>query len=80
MLLLFTRTPENMAGMTKIRHRLRALALGFWAIVFVVIAFHIRLEPPYGDTVAMQLALLGISVFLAIHAIRNWKTNPVDSN
>ena len=68
-----------MAGMTKIRHRLRALALGFWAIVSVGIAFHIRFEPPY-DTVAIRLALFGIAAFLAIHAIRNWKTNPVDSN
>ncbi|MCU1319683.1 MAG: hypothetical protein JWP98_1201, partial [Edaphobacter sp.] len=29
--------------MTKVRHRLRALALGFWAIVFVVFAFQIKL-------------------------------------
>jgi hypothetical protein len=63
-----------MAGMTKVRHRLRALALGFWALVFIGIAFQIKFEPPYVETVAMQLALLGIAVFLAIHAIRNWKT------
>lgn len=66
--------------MTKMRLRIRAFAQGFWALVFVSVAFKLKLEPPYFDHFIVQLFCLAVAGFLAIHAIRNYKTTPSNSN